>query len=156
MKILLKNYCAFVTFADRSSAENAINSLFNKFTIKGEKYKLQWGRSSKTNIEEEENENKNNLKDINYKTECPTNDPLLANNVLTKADNTTNANNTSVSYNNISLNAAGNTSKSNIYNLNLNTFDVGKRPYYPSMDPNLMVIFLENIFKFFRNQLIII
>ncbi len=134
VKILLKNYCAFVTFADRSSAENAINNLFNKFTIKGEKYKLQWGRSSKTNVEEEENENKNNLKNISYKTECPINDPILANNVLTKAENSNSA-----SYNNISLNPTGAPGKSNIYNLNLNTFDGGKRPYYPSMDPNLMV-----------------
>jgi len=141
VKILLKNYCAFVTFADRSSAENAINTLYNKFTIKSEKYKLQWGRSSKTNIEEEENENKNNLKDINYKTECPTNEPLLANNVLTKAENTNNSN---VSYNNISSNSTGNSNKGNIYNLNLNTFDNGKRPYYPSMDPNLMVKFFGN------------
>lgn len=108
--------------------------------IKGEKYKLQWGRSSKTNNEEEEIGNKNNLKDINYKTECPTNDPILVNNVLTKAENANKAitvNNGS--YNNISLNPTGNVGKSNVYNLNLNTFDGGKRPYYPSMDPNLMV-----------------
>lgn len=78
------------------------------------------------------------MKDINYKTECPTNDPLLANNVLTKSDGTSNNNN--LSYNNISLNT-GNANKGNVYNLNLNTFDNGKRPYYPSMDPNLMVIF---------------
>lgn len=90
------------------------------------------------------------MKDINYKTECPTNDPLLANNVLTKADNSNKANNDSVSYNNISLGSTGNTGKSNIYNLNLNTFDGGKRPYYPSMDPNLMVSFLN---KFLFNIL---
>jgi len=115
-----------------------MNNLFNKFTIKGEKYKLQWGRSSKTNFEEEETENKNNLKDIKYKTECPTNEPLLENNVLSKAENTNNMNN--ITYNNISINSNGTSGKSTVYNLNLNTFDNGKRPYYPSMDPNLMVI----------------
>ncbi len=138
VKILLKNYCAFVTFADRASAENAMNGLFNKFILKGEKYKLQWGRSLKTNFDEEENEIKNNLKDINYKTECPTNDILLDNSVISKLENTNNPNN--VSYNNITLSTSNNKNKGTIYNLNLNNFDNGKRPYYPSMDPNLMVI----------------
>ena len=97
-----------------------MNNLFNKFTIKGEKFKLQWGRSAKTNFEEDEHENKNNIKDINYKTECPVNDPLALdeNNILTKVKNTNNNN--------------------SLYNVNLNNFEKGKKPYYPSMDPNLM------------------
>ena len=109
-----------MTFNDRSQAENAINNLFNKFTIKGEKYKLQWGKSSKTNFDDEEAENKNNMKDISYKTECPINDPLLEENVLTKVDKV-------------------GSNKGALYNFNLNTYDTGKKPYYPSMDPNLMV-----------------
>ncbi len=123
----MKNYCAFVTFNERIAAETAMNSLFNKFTIKGEKYKLQWGKSAKTNFDEEEHENKNNLKDISYKTECPINDPFLDNNVLSKVEKQNNITNISGS------------SKANLYNYNLNTFENGKKPYYPSMDPNLMV-----------------
>lgn len=136
VKILLKNYCAFVTFIDRHSAENAMNSLFNKFTIKGEKFKLQWGRSSKTNFEEEEHENKNNIKDISYKTECPINDPLdKDNSVLTKVEGKNNVNN--IRNNNRNFSNQGKNTE-NIYNINLNNFEKGKKPYYPSMDPNLM------------------
>merc|ERR1712032_683441 len=94
-----------------------MNNLFNKFTIKGEKFKLQWGRSAKTNFEEDEHENKNNIKDISYKTECPVNDSLADNNILTKVENKKNK---------------------SLYNINLNNFEKGKKPYYPSMDPNLM------------------
>lgn len=137
MKILLKNYCAFVTFNERSSSEDAMNNLFNKFTIKGEKYKLQWGKSLKTNFEEEENENKNNLKDINYKTEAPINNPLGENNILSLAENIPNNN---PSYNNIQTSTGNKKSNKQIYNYNLNAFETGKKPYYPSMDPNLMVI----------------
>jgi hypothetical protein len=135
VKILLKNYCAFVTFNDRNSAENAMNNLYNKFMIKGEKFKLQWGRSAKTNFEEEEHENKNNLKDITYKTECPINDPLNNNNIFTKVNdrnfNLKNEKNINNNLNNIKNN-------NTFYNVNLFNFEKGKKPYYPSMDPNLM------------------
>lgn len=102
-----------------------MNNLFNKFTIKGEKFKLQWGKSAKTNFEEEEHENKNNIKDINYKTECPSNDNIIDDSILTKVEDKKNIPNK-----NLNLNK-------NLYRVNLNNFEKG-RPYYPSMDPNLM------------------
>jgi hypothetical protein len=93
--------------------------------IKGEKFKLQWGRSAKTNFEEEEHENKNNIKDISYKTECPVNDPLNNNNILTKVKDGNFKNDK-------------NTNNNSLYKLTLFNFEKGKKPYYPSMDPNLM------------------
>lgn len=40
------NFCAFVTYTYRQSAENAMNALFNSLYIKGHRYKLGWGNLS--------------------------------------------------------------------------------------------------------------
>jgi hypothetical protein len=68
---MLKNYCAFINFLEREAAENAVNSLFSKFSIKGQRYRLAWGKlnfdSNKPN-----NEDTSKIKDVDYKTELPT------------------------------------------------------------------------------------
>jgi hypothetical protein len=68
---MLKNYCAFINFLERDAAENAINALYNKFSLKGQRYRLGWGKlnfdSNKPN-----NEDTTKMKDIEYTTELPT------------------------------------------------------------------------------------
>ena len=113
----MKNYCCFVTFSSREGAENAMANLFNKLMIKGQKYKLMWGRvqneSNKDNEEELERIEKNN---IQYKTECPLFEPN--------------------NYNPKSIVDSG--TKKQVYPVSLNIFDLENKPYYPSMDPNAL------------------
>ncbi len=131
---MLKNYCAFITFSERESAEEAMNALHNKLTIKvrifsfifqEEKYRLTWAKiSNPDNLEDEHNEKAHNLlktgiEEKQYRTECPLYESETINPVLTQA------------------NIRGNKPKT-IYSLNLNNYDRGAKPYYPSMDPNAM------------------
>jgi len=121
IKIMLKNYCAFITFADREGAENAITNLFNKCMIKGQKYKLMWGRPV-NDSKNDDDEKKDGKKEIAYKTEMPVFEP--------KNGNITN---NSTEYD------LGETSNLvNYYPINLNTYSEGYHPYYPSMNKNSM------------------
>jgi len=115
VKILLKNYCCFVTFATRDGAENAMTNLFNKLMIKGQKYKLMWGRVQNDNKKDEENElleAKIEKNAIQYQTECPLFDPS-------------------------NYNPESETKKV-VHPVPMNIFDVNSKPYYPSMDPNAL------------------
>jgi len=120
VKILLKNYCCFVTFVTREGAENAMENLFNKLMIKGQKYKLMWGRvQNEKRKEEDEGGVKSDRNNIQYQTECPLYD---AENYIQKTIDT----NQKLSYQKPSL------------------LDVDSKPYYPSMDPNAMGGLLKN------------
>jgi hypothetical protein len=68
---MLKNYCAFINFLEREGAENAINALFNKFVIKGVRYRLAWGKLN-FDINKPDNEDISKIRNIEYKTELPT------------------------------------------------------------------------------------
>jgi len=49
IKLLPRNNCAFVTYLDRKSAEQAINTLSGALRIKGTRLKLAWGKPQKIN-----------------------------------------------------------------------------------------------------------
>jgi hypothetical protein len=70
VKIMLKNYCAFINFLEREGAENAINSMFNKLIIKGVRYTLKWGKLN-FDVNKPDNENISKVKEVQYKTEMP-------------------------------------------------------------------------------------
>ena len=92
-------------------------NLFNKLMIKGQKYKLMWGRvqnESKKDDEEEIARIEKNY--IQYQTECPLFDP---NNYNPKA-------------------IVEITTKKEVYPISLNIFDIDSKPFYPSMDPNAL------------------
>jgi hypothetical protein len=121
---MLKNYCAFVTFAERKNAENAMNALFNKLTIKDEKYRLSWGKiRDPDRLDDDEDKEDKEIKkrkleneQYTYTTEFPIFDT-----------------------NNISATTIPSQNKTKIiYSVNLNTYDKGYKPYYPSMDANAM------------------
>jgi len=42
--VVHKSYCAFVTFANRASAEKALQQLYDNLEVKGLKLRLNWGR----------------------------------------------------------------------------------------------------------------
>jgi len=118
IKIMLKNYCAFITFADREGAENAITNLFNKCMIKGQKYKLMWGRPVSDSKDDGDERTNNKKKEIVYKTEMPVFEPKN---------------------NDININSSELINQTNLnYHINLNTYSEGYHPYYPSMDKNSM------------------
>ena len=112
----MKNYCCFVNFATRDGAENAMANLFNKLMIKGQKYKLMWGRLQNDSKKEEDEEEQIRLekKSIQYQTECPLYDP---NNYNPKG-------------------IQENTLEKTVYPISMNIFDPSSKSYYPSMDPN--------------------
>lgn len=124
---MLKNYCAFIKFVERKSAEIAMNTLYNKLTIKDEKYRLSWAQlrdPEKLGDEEEDKEkdrvntkSKATTENYCYTTECPVYEPNKNNLIAT-----------SVPYNKNKI----------IYSVSLNSYDKGLKPYYPSMDPNAM------------------
>ncbi len=43
-QVLETRHCAFVTFAERGSAERAAEGLQNKLIVRGQRAKLCWGR----------------------------------------------------------------------------------------------------------------
>ncbi len=133
---MLKNFCAFITFVERESAEEAMKALHNKLAIKviflknnfllqDEKYRLSWAKISDPDFLEEENQEKTNTQPKNenlekeYKTECPLYDTDKIIPLVTP------------------INVHGDRPKY-LYSLNLNNYDKGVKPYYPSMDPNAM------------------
>jgi pre-mRNA-splicing factor RBM22/SLT11 len=71
VKILLKNFCAFINFLEREAAESAINTLFSKFSIKGQRYRLGWGKIN-FDTNKPNNEDLSKLKEIDYQTQMPT------------------------------------------------------------------------------------
>ncbi len=108
-----------------------MSNLFNKLMIKGQKYKLMWGRVQNDQKRDEEEEVPLAEKNIiEYKTECPIFDP-------------NNYNPTSQ----IDIN----TNKL-VYPVSKNIFDVDSKPFYPSMDPNALGGLLKK--NKFKRQLI--
>lgn len=71
------------------------------------------------NHEKAHNLSKNNIEEKQYRTECPLYESDTINPLLTQA------------------NIRGDKPKI-IYSLNLNNYERGAKPYYPSMDPNAM------------------
>ena len=111
----MKNYCCFITYAEREYAEEAFSALANKLMIKGQKYKLMWGRpqnQNKIQNEDEEELNKIEKKNFQYETQCP----------IYNSKNYT----PKVIVNEKSVNIP----------ISANLFDPNVKPYYPSMDPN--------------------
>jgi hypothetical protein len=99
----------------REGAENAMANLFNKLMLKGQKYKMMWGRVQNDNKKEEEEEIPRSDKvSIDYKTECPLFD--------------------SSNYNPIALTESISTK----HIPTGNSYDFSNKAYYPSMDPNAL------------------
>lgn len=110
-----------MSFSEREAAEAAMTAVHNKLVVKGEKYKLAWGKvNDSKKIDDNVNEGKHKKEEIVYKTECPIYDSQN----FTKPDETD--------------------KKSYTYNMNLNNYEEGYKPYYPSMDPKAMGGELKN------------
>ena len=143
IKILLKNYCAFVTYSEREHAEFAMTALFNKCMIKGQKYKLMWGRPTLEKKDDDDitlNEGKN----IAYKTECQIYDNSSMVYQSGQSDlerNNINLQSQVKNYYPLNLNSYSNQNVGNrVNNTNNQSVNTGKfHPYYPSMNKNAMV-----------------
>ena len=44
VQIIANRHCAFVTYAERSAAERAVDELQHKLIVRGQRCKLMWGK----------------------------------------------------------------------------------------------------------------
>lgn len=72
VKILLNSYCVLITFKRRESAENAMTELHNNLIIKGQKYKLLWGKATTEAKVEDAKMDSKEIGKSQYHTEQPT------------------------------------------------------------------------------------
>ena len=124
VKLMLKTYCAFVTFVNREDAEQCVNELYNNLVINLEKYRLTWAKVNDPEfIGEKKKNNKTNEheEEIEYVTECP----LYNGNGKKK-----------VKENQFVKKEIEKDGKC-VYKVDLTCYDKGERPFYASIQKNV-------------------